>query len=216
MTFRNTTCLLIAAVVLLLTVRLGVLATAVHSYPNPQLDLKVRHVKCNIADIADVPLHVIGFELSKPRCRSKDTFLNNYRASVHGQRCIAPPRKFYLIFGSPANKVPRPSYHLQAPGLHQLRARRRHTAPPQAFRFNLGVTVTRWPTLVSSTAHRCKELLRASLRRVLRAADSCQNVQLEGGIGVELSGISLYAGQYPSLLSLYPTLSFSLPYTRTR
>ncbi|KAJ7173977.1 hypothetical protein C8R43DRAFT_943621 [Mycena crocata] len=211
MTFRNTTCLLIAAVVLLLTVRLGVLATAVHSYPNPQLDLKVRHVKCNIADIADVPLHVIGFELSKPRCRSKDTFLNNYRASVHGQRCIAPPRKFYLIFGSPANKVPRPSYHLQAPGLHQLRARRRHTAPPQAFRFNLGVPVNRF-----NVSRLLVTRPRSSLRRVLRAADSCQNVQLEGGIGVELSGISLYAGQYPSLLSLYPTLSFSLPYTRTR
>ncbi|KAJ7093039.1 hypothetical protein C8R43DRAFT_1141889 [Mycena crocata] len=33
-----------------------------------------------------------------------DTFLNNIRAPVHGQRRVALPRNFYSIFGCPANK----------------------------------------------------------------------------------------------------------------
>ncbi|KAJ7093015.1 hypothetical protein C8R43DRAFT_1141859 [Mycena crocata] len=47
----------------------------------PRLDSKIQHA-CNIADITDAPLHVIGFKLSKqPQCRSKlqYTFVNDLR-----------------------------------------------------------------------------------------------------------------------------------------
>ncbi|KAJ7143144.1 hypothetical protein C8R43DRAFT_954278 [Mycena crocata] len=77
----------------------------------PQLDAQNSTHACNIADVADAPLHVIGLKLSKlPRWHSKlqDTSLDNPRARVHSQQRVAPPRKFCLIFGSPASKVMRP------------------------------------------------------------------------------------------------------------
>ncbi|KAJ7075825.1 hypothetical protein C8R43DRAFT_1143741 [Mycena crocata] len=98
-------------------------ASSFLSQPNP-IPRSSSHT-CNIADIADTPLHVIGFKQSQ--CRSKDTFLNNIRGPVHGQRRVALPRKFYSIFGSPADKVTCPS----TSRAHQPCAHRQHTAPLQ-------------------------------------------------------------------------------------
>ncbi|KAJ7164763.1 hypothetical protein C8R43DRAFT_1104400 [Mycena crocata] len=83
MTFRNIICLLLAAACVIAEASSSHTLQLMHRIQHSQ---HCRHRSCMQALL-------------------QYTFVNDLRVRVHGQQHVAPPRKCYSIFGSPANKV---------------------------------------------------------------------------------------------------------------